>query len=208
MKTAMLVFWKSRQCVPPITNSVAPEPEGSSPHSQQPANDTYLEPGESTQHPPTNLPKVHFDPILPSTPRSFEWSFSFGLSHQNPVHVSPLSHACHMPRPPHSPWFDLPNDIRWWVQIMKLPIVQLSPFFRYFILVRSSVPPMLWCFLACLHGGAARKGNVDTNLPNDCKFRRGQLVSTFHIPKVSVSVFGQETVHPSWDIFVVFLGIR
>jgi hypothetical protein len=30
-----------------------------------------------------------------------------------------------MPRPPHSPWFDLPINIWWWVQIMKLPIVQL-----------------------------------------------------------------------------------
>jgi hypothetical protein len=58
-------------------------------------------------------------------------AFSFGLSHQNPVHVSPLSHACHMPCPPHSPWFDLPNNTLWWVQIMKLPTVQLSPFFRY-----------------------------------------------------------------------------
>jgi hypothetical protein len=26
-----------------------------------------------------------------------------------------------MPCPPHSPRFDLPNDIWWWVQIMKLP---------------------------------------------------------------------------------------
>jgi hypothetical protein len=32
--------------------------------------------------------------------------------------------VCHMPRPPHSPWFDLLNDILCWVQIMKLPIVQ------------------------------------------------------------------------------------
>jgi hypothetical protein len=32
-----------------------------------------------------------------------------------------------MSRPPHSPWFDLPNDIWWWLQIMKVPIVQLSP---------------------------------------------------------------------------------
>jgi hypothetical protein len=30
------------------TDSVAPEPEGSSPHSQQPANGPYPEPGEST----------------------------------------------------------------------------------------------------------------------------------------------------------------
>jgi hypothetical protein len=43
------------------TNSVAPEPEGSSPHSQQPPSGPYPEPGESTPHssPPTNLPKVH-----------------------------------------------------------------------------------------------------------------------------------------------------
>jgi hypothetical protein len=46
-----------------MTNSVAPEPEGSSPHSQQPANGPYPEPAESTPHPPTNLSKVHFDPI-------------------------------------------------------------------------------------------------------------------------------------------------
>jgi hypothetical protein len=36
-----------------LTNSVAPEPEGSSPHSQQPASDPYPEPDEST---PTPLP--------------------------------------------------------------------------------------------------------------------------------------------------------
>jgi hypothetical protein len=49
---------------------VAPEPGGSSPHSQQPANGPFSEPGESTLHPfpPANLPKVHFDLILPSTP--------------------------------------------------------------------------------------------------------------------------------------------
>jgi hypothetical protein len=34
------------------TNSVAPEPEGSSPHSQQHANNPYPEPDESTPHPP------------------------------------------------------------------------------------------------------------------------------------------------------------
>jgi hypothetical protein len=28
---------------------------------------------------------------------------SFGLFHQNLVHFSLLSHACHIPRPPHSP---------------------------------------------------------------------------------------------------------
>jgi hypothetical protein len=73
---------------------VAPEPEGSSPHSQQPANGPYPEPGKSTPPPPPAIrPKVHFDPILPSTPWSSNWSLSLELSHQNPVHVSPLSHS-------------------------------------------------------------------------------------------------------------------
>jgi hypothetical protein len=35
-----------------LSNSVVPEPEGSSPHLQQPANGPYPEPGESTPHPP------------------------------------------------------------------------------------------------------------------------------------------------------------
>jgi hypothetical protein len=56
------------------TNSVAPEPEGSSPHSQQPASGPY-----PLHTPPTNLPKVHFDPILPSTAWSFKWSFPWGF---------------------------------------------------------------------------------------------------------------------------------
>jgi hypothetical protein len=46
----------------------------------------------------------------------------------NLVQFSLLSHACHMPCPPHSPWLDLPNDIWGWVQIMKLLIVHLSQF--------------------------------------------------------------------------------
>jgi hypothetical protein len=37
----------------------------------------------------------------------FRAVLSFGLSDQNLVHVSLLSHACHMPSPPHSPWLEL-----------------------------------------------------------------------------------------------------
>jgi hypothetical protein len=46
-----------------------------------------------------------------------------------------------MPRTPHSPWFDLPNNIWWSVKIMKLPIMQLSPLSRYFIPLRSKYSP-------------------------------------------------------------------
>jgi hypothetical protein len=107
-----------------ITNSVTPEPEGLSPHSQQPANGPHPEPSEYSPHsPPANLHNVRFDRIHPSTPWSFKRSLSLGLSHQNPIRVSPLSHACHMPRPPYSPWFDLPDNIWWWVQFTKLPTV-------------------------------------------------------------------------------------
>jgi hypothetical protein len=53
-----------------VTDSVAQEPEGSSPHSQQPATGPCPEPVESNPHPPAILPKIHYDHILPSTPWS------------------------------------------------------------------------------------------------------------------------------------------
>jgi hypothetical protein len=61
-----------------------------------------------------NIPKIHSDPILSSAPWSSKRSLSFWFSHQNLVRISLLSHECHMSRPPHSPWFDLPNNILGW----------------------------------------------------------------------------------------------
>jgi hypothetical protein len=77
--------------------------------------------------PPASLHKIHSDTFLPSTTRSSEWSLSFGLYHLYLVQFSLLSHAQHMSHPPHSPWLDLPSDIWWWVQIIKLLIVQIPP---------------------------------------------------------------------------------
>jgi hypothetical protein len=105
-----------------LTHSVGPTPEGSSPHSQQPANGPYPEPGESTPPPPPISLRSILIPSSPSTPLSSKWYFSFEFSHPNSVHVSPLSHACHMPCSAPS-WFDLPNNIWSWVQIMKLPVM-------------------------------------------------------------------------------------
>jgi hypothetical protein len=94
-----------------VTNSVAQEPEGSSPYSQQLTTGPYPEPVESNPHIPANLPKIHSAPIVPPTPWSSEWSLSFGISHQNLVHFSLLSHARHMPCPPHSHWLDAWHDV-------------------------------------------------------------------------------------------------
>jgi hypothetical protein len=94
--------------------------------------------------PPSKLPKIHSNPILPFTPVSSEWSLSFGLFHLNLTHFSLLSHACHIPRPPHSPSFHLPNYIRCWMQIMKLsttfPILPL-------LHLRSKHSPQSPCLL-------------------------------------------------------------
>jgi hypothetical protein len=75
-----------------LTNYVAPETEGSSPHTQQPAKVPILSQANPLP-PPDYLPKIHPNPILPSASWPSKWAFSFRLSHQNPVHVSPLSHA-------------------------------------------------------------------------------------------------------------------
>jgi hypothetical protein len=80
-----VAYIKETRDVQTLSNSVALQPEGSSPHSQEPATSPYPEPVESTPHLPAILPMIHSDPIRPSTPRSSEWSPSFGLSHQNLV---------------------------------------------------------------------------------------------------------------------------
>jgi hypothetical protein len=50
---------------------------------------------------------------------------SFGLSHQNLIQFSPLSHACHMSCPPQPPWLHLPNDTWGLVQNMKPSLCNL-----------------------------------------------------------------------------------
>jgi hypothetical protein len=50
-----------------------------------------------------HFPKAQLNVILPPTPRSFQWSLTFGPPNQNPVNTSPLPHARHMSRPPHPP---------------------------------------------------------------------------------------------------------
>jgi hypothetical protein len=65
-----------------------------------------------------NLLTILSDLILPSTFCFSELSPSLWLSQQNLSHYSFLSHACHSPCPPLSPWLNLPNDIWRWVQIM------------------------------------------------------------------------------------------
>jgi hypothetical protein len=51
--------------------------------------------------------------------RSSQWSLTFWPPNQNPVNTSPLPHAWHMSCPPHPPWFNHPNNIRWRTQAVK-----------------------------------------------------------------------------------------
>jgi hypothetical protein len=57
---------------------VAQEPEGSSPHSQQPATGPCPETVETNPHPQANIPKIHSDPIFPSTPWSSQDKYTTG----------------------------------------------------------------------------------------------------------------------------------
>jgi hypothetical protein len=68
------------------------------------------------------LPKVHLNVILPPTPRSFQWSLTFG---------TPFPHACHVFRPPHPPWFNHPSNIRWRIQAVKFVFLPFRS--KYFL---------------------------------------------------------------------------
>jgi hypothetical protein len=57
------------------------ESEGLLPCSQQPATGTYSEPDATNTNLPTQFhPTIHSNVIVPSMPRSSEWSFTFRIT--------------------------------------------------------------------------------------------------------------------------------
>ena len=97
--------------------------EASVSRSQGPAICSYSEPAWSSP-PVTNLFNIHVI-VVPSPPRSFNWSLSLRFPHRNSVCISSLPNMCHMSCLLHSSWLGFPNDI-WWVHVRKLFVVQSS----------------------------------------------------------------------------------
>ena len=60
------------------------------PHSQVPTICPCPEPDQSSPRPTSHFLKIHFNIILPSMLGVFNWSFSLGFTHQNPVYNSPF----------------------------------------------------------------------------------------------------------------------
>ena len=67
------------------------EPEGSLPHSQEPATCPYSESARSSPYPHTyHFLKFHLNIILPFKTGSPKWSLYLKFPHQNPIYASPL----------------------------------------------------------------------------------------------------------------------
>jgi hypothetical protein len=98
------------------------EPGGSLPNSQEPATCPYPEPPQSRPCPhPTSWRFILI--LFPSMPGSSKWSPFLRSLHQNPVCTSLFPHTCYMPRPSHSSRFHYPNNIWWWLQVIKFLVM-------------------------------------------------------------------------------------
>jgi len=101
---------------------------------------------------PPYFPKINSG-IFPSMPSSSKWSLPFMFSNQNIVCISHFFHACHIPCLSHVPWFDLPNNILWSLQLQSssyavfsslLPPPVRSKSAHYFKIPSTCVPSSLW----------------------------------------------------------------
>ena len=119
------------------------EPEGSLPHSQEPATRLYPEPDRSSSCPhPTSLSSVlilasHLRLGLPSGlfPSDFPTKILYA-----PLLSLSLSHTCYMSCPSQSSWLDHQNNISWGIQRIK-PLVKYSPLPCYLVHFRSKYSP-------------------------------------------------------------------
>ena len=102
------------------------EHENSSQCSQQPAICPYPEPQKSSSFLPN---PVYLRPILilpfPPTLKAADWSLSAGFR------------QCYMRRPSHTPWPDLPSNIRWAISFITL----FSPPSSYWAPLGPKSPP-------------------------------------------------------------------
>ena len=106
------------------------------------ARHLYLSWARSIQSmPPSHFLKIQFNIILPSTPRACRYFPYLRFPHQNPVCTCPHPHTCYTPLPSHSSCLNHPNNIRWGVQNIKLPIMQFSPFSCYPVLLGPNILP-------------------------------------------------------------------
>jgi hypothetical protein len=61
--------------------------------------------------------------------------FPSGSPYQNSSCIFILLHACHKAIPTHHLWFDRPENIWWWVHIIKFLVILLPPSSCYFLLL-------------------------------------------------------------------------
>jgi len=119
------------------------EPGGSLLHSQAPATRHYPKADKFRPYPHpiswrSNLILSTHLRVALQTGLSLFLSLRF--PHQSPIYTSLAPHNCHVPRPYHSR-FDHPNNIWWWIQIMKLLVMWSSSLSCYLVPLRQKYVP-------------------------------------------------------------------
>jgi hypothetical protein len=72
---------------------------------------------------PSYFLKISINIIIPSTLRSSKWSLLIRSTHQNSVCIYLVTHTYHVPGLNNSSLFHSPNNIWWWVQVIKFLVM-------------------------------------------------------------------------------------
>lgn len=155
---------------------------------------------------------IHWNTVLPATPRPSERSLFFTFPSQNRFPISLFSHICNNPRPSQPPRTDHPNNMWWKLKITNLLIMAFFPASCYFFPLTSKhvLPPVKskspltltsTCHALTIHKPTTKRGlNAEVVVLTPDSHLRSPRMYSWHLGRpVCRRIFNRQTPGTPWN---------